>query len=353
VRWVDEAVANLPPEPEVLVTNLLRRGEVTVLGAPRAIGKTWASLNLAAICAKGEGELFGSPLFRATTPAKVLYLQGELGEWGSASRWALLDAGVPEGTIAEAFERVRIRTTVRRVTSTSEGTTYSDEHTEAVVDPRIEETIRAVGADVVIVDPWATFFAGNENSNDETEAAIVALIDIARRTSTAIWIVHHITAKATHGGLAEPEDLWRGASRLADAVSTRVTVLPHYSPSEAKEMGMDRLAARRYVDIFVLERNGPPVGTQHAQRDGFWWSAWEGGDRDGGRPSKLSQKQVCDAIRRAGGEVGSKTELADILEVSRKALEKVLDSLVSLGAVKQTPGERGKVGYRLTGVDLP
>jgi hypothetical protein len=350
VRWVEDAISDPPPEPEVLVTNLLRRGEVTVLGAPRAIGKTWASFNLTALAARGSGHLFGSPLFRVTKPSKVLYFQGELGEWGSAVRWELQQGRIPPQTVAETFERVRVRTTTRKVVGGAEGETWTDEHTIAVVDARIEETIVAVGADIVVIDPWATFFAGKENSNDETEAAILALIDIARRTNAAIWIVHHISAKTQHSTLAEPEDLWRGASRLADAVATRVTVLPHYTPTQAKERGMDRIDARRFVDIHVLERNGPPVGLQHAKREGFWWEAWEGegASVDGGRPPAITAKALCLALERNGGEVASKTELADLCKVSRRGVDRVLADLLASGAVAEVDKGGNRTGYRLT-----
>ena len=49
LRWVVETLADPPPEPSVLVQGLLRRGELCVLGAPRALGKSWWAMNLAAL----------------------------------------------------------------------------------------------------------------------------------------------------------------------------------------------------------------------------------------------------------------------------------------------------------------
>jgi len=351
LRWVEDALADMPPEPEPIVTNLLRRGEVTVLGAPRAIGKTWASLNLATILATGRGELFGNPAFRPAGPRKVLYLQGELGEWGSATRWEMtaeqhLRSTFPAGMVAETFERIRIRTTHRKVTSVADGTVFEDTHVDAVMDHRLEPAV--AGFDLLVIDPWATFFAGKENDNDETEAAILALTDIARRNDIAVWIVHHISAKTQHSTLAEPEDLWRGASRLADAVATRVTVLPHYEPKKAKELGLDRSDARRFIDVHVLERNGPPVPMWHAQREGVWWNAWE--PPKTGRPSELSQQEVVTKLRQAPGQmVSSKRQLCDLLNKSHGVVDRVLPGMIELGMVETIAGSRGAVGYRLVG----
>jgi len=355
LRWVEDALADMPPEPEPIVTNLLRRGEITVLGAPRAIGKTWLSLNLATILARGEGMLFGDPHFRPVGPRKVLYLQGELGEWGSATRWEMTQAKAtedtwPAGMVAETFERVRIRTTHRKVTTVVDGTVMEDTHTDAVIDHRLEPAIIDGGFDVLIIDPWATFFAGNENNNDETEAAILALTDIARRTSIAIWIVHHISAKTQHSTLAEPEDLWRGASRLADAVATRVTVLPHYEPKKAKELasatGGDPRDFRRFIDVHVLERNGPPVPLLHAQRNGVWWEPWE--VPQVGRPPEVSQRDVVRTIEKAPGMmVASGRQLSQLMGKSHQSVGRVVEQMVELGLLEPIAGARGAVGYRL------
>lgn len=333
IRWVTDAVEAPPPEPDAIVTNLIRRGEITVMGAPRAIGKTWASLNLAHMAAKGEGLLFGSQHFEITAPFTVMYLQGELGPWGSAKRWQMVSGGKP-AAIAEVFDRCRIKVVTRRVTANYEGTTVADQHIDVSVDDRIEATIEEIGADLVVLDPWATYYSGNENSNDEVEAAVGAITDIARRTDTAWFIVHHISAKTQHSNLAEPEDLWRGASRLADAVSTRLTMLPYYTAKKAEEAGLDRVTARNFVTLHTLERNGPSVPTQWAERDLCWWRTWT--PPAIGRPPALSDQTILDALR--DGPVSSKTELAKLCGVSRPAINPHVDRLVNNGEIVLEPG---------------
>lgn len=354
IFWTDEVAAD-PPDPiDELVTNLVGVGEVSVFGAPRAMGKTWATMGLAVAVSEGRGTVFGSDAFRVTRPGRVVYLQGELGLSASHVRWKLTTSGnVPR--IAEIFDRLRVKTTTRRITQSADGVTWTDEESVAVVDNRLEPLLAELEVDLVIIDPWATYFAGNENSNDEVEAAIDAITQMARRVGCAVWIVHHITAKASHGNLAEPEDLWRGASRLADAVSTRVTLLPHYTPAKARELGLDRFQARTYGDLHVLQRNGPPVPVVHCHLEGFKWQHWEPTIGDAGRPSDIRDEDVVRAIRSApDGLVKSKRDLMAALDVrSTVSLDRCLDRLTQLGVVDTAAGKRGATTYRVNEEELP
>jgi len=199
---------------------------------PRAIGKTWLGFNLATLLAEGSGQFLGR--LEVRRHARTLYLQGELDEWGSAARWEQL-TGIarPLPGVWESFDRARIRVHRRRVTQTVDGVTMSDDFVDATLDGRLEATIVAHGIEVLVIDPWAVYFGGNENSNDEVEEALAKLRDLMLRLGVAVVILHHIRKGTNEGG--EPEDLWRGASRLADWASTRVTLLPHFTARKARE----------------------------------------------------------------------------------------------------------------------
>lgn len=353
VYWTDEVAADPPPRLTEIVTNLVAIGEVSVFGAPRAMGKTWATMALASSCAVGHGLLFGSDLLRVTQPTRVVYLQGELGLSASHVRWDLATGGnVPR--IAEVFERLRVKTVSRRITQSADGVTWTDEESAATIDHRLEPMLTEMGCELLVMDPWATYYAGNENSNDEVEAAIDAITQMARRVGCAVWIVHHISAKASHGNLAEPEDLWRGASRLADAVSTRVTMLPHYTPAKARELGMDRFQARTFGDLHILQRNGPPVPVIHTQLERFQWRHWEPTDPEGGRPVAVHDEDIVRALRAAGGSITSKRSLADRVGVkSLASLDRSVERLRELGVIDIEPGARGAHLYRLNEQELP
>lgn len=352
IFWADDDT-NEPPEADAIVPNLVSRGDFTVLGAPRALGKTWATMQLATLTTRGEGRMFGSEHMKITRPSRVVYLQGELGRRGSFDRWRLATNGQPPH-VAEIFERLQVKVTSTRVTSVENGITLADEYQRAIIDHRLEPLLTELGADLLIIDPWATYYSGEENSNDATEAAIDALTQMIRRVGCAGWIVHHISAKTSHGSYAEPEDMWRGASRLADAVATRVTMLPHYTPTRAKEEGMDRFEARRYADVHVMQRNGAPIPILHAKREGFWWESWEPTDEERplGRPPRIADIDIVHAIRALGGE-GNTAQIAGRLDVARPTVTRHMDRLLAVGAVETRDGPRGSKLYRLVETELP
>ena len=195
VRWVTDAIAHPPPKPDVLIEGLLDAGELTVIGAGRGIGKSWLVLNIATLLGRGVGLLFGHlPVKKA---CKVLIVQGENSDYESWRRWRVLNGSdAPEG-VAETFDRIRVRTTRKRSTTSSsssiDGQQSSDttEWVQAELDERLEAAIVEHGFEVVVIDPWAVFYCGNENSNDEVEEALEKLKDLSMRLGVAIIIVHH------------------------------------------------------------------------------------------------------------------------------------------------------------------
>ena len=354
IRWVTDALAEPPGERPVLIEGLIRAGELCVIGAPRAIGKSWLAANAALLLGRGEGFLCGQ--LRIARSARVLICQGEVDEWESWRRWEMLTGSddVPAG-VGESFDRWRLRT-VRHRSSTSGGATdtrfnESDEYVDAILDGRLEATIREEGIEVLIVDPWAVYYAGTENSNDEVEAALDKLRDLAMRYAVALIITHHL-GKATDA--REPEDLWRGASRLADWASTRVTLLPHYSATQAEQQGMTRQQARRYVDVRFLRRSTPTDDFSMALDPATgWWEKWispdEGADA---RRVHLDVSDVTDACKADGGYWPSQRAAATALDVSPTTAAKLLAAALRQGALEASAGVSGGKGYRVPGLHL-
>ena len=239
VRWVADTLADPPPEPAVLVDGMLRCSELCIVGAPRGTGKSWLVLNVASLVGVGDGYFFGA--LQVKQRAAVLVCHGETPPWMAAQRWQMLGVDANPPLVAEAFERFRIGAVrVRRQFHSRDGSqSWSEESCEGSLDERLRRTVLEHGIGLVVIDPWATFYTGSENSNDETEAAVSLLRQLADETGAAILVVHHL-GKSQEG--RDPEDLWRGASRLADAAATRVTLLPRYSTKEAAAL---RTSCRR------------------------------------------------------------------------------------------------------------
>ena len=226
-----------------------------------------------------------------------------------------------------------------------------DEWVDAVLDPRVEETIVEHKIDVLIVDPWAVFYAGDENSNSQTEAALDKLRDLSLRHGLAIWLIHHF-GKSTDA--REPEDLWRGASRLADWASTRITLLPHWTEQQAARQGMTRQQSRRYVDVKFLRRSIPTDDFSMCfDPESGWWNRWMPPEAAADiRRTHLDVVDVVDACRAAGGQWASQRKAADDLGVAEATARKLLASAVRTGAIETSPGQRGATIYHLPGAHL-
>ncbi|MDA8297423.1 MAG: AAA family ATPase [Actinomycetota bacterium] len=354
VRWLTTALTEPLPPRDDIVEGMLAPGELVVLGAPRAIGKSWLAKNAAVLVGRGEGYLGGA--LRVARSARVLVCHGEIDAWEAARRWRMLTGGdgAPDN-VAETFDRWRLRTVRKRSSSggsdDSSRWSESDEWVDAHLDGRLEETIAEHKFEVLIIDPWAVFYSGSENSNDEVEAGLDKLRDLALRYGVAVWILHHL-GKATDA--REPEDLWRGASRLADWASTRITLLPHYSERQAEQQGMTRQQARRYVDVRFLRRSTPTDDfSMRLDAETGWWERWKAPEAVAdGRRVHLDIPDVIDACRASGGAWKSQRAAADALGVAATTAGKLLSSAVRCGALEAASGERGATIYRLPGNQL-
>lgn len=348
IRWVDTYPTNPPPDPDPIIEGLINAGEFTVIGAERGIGKTWLGYNLASLLTTATEPLFG----RLTIPISrnVLYLQGELDETQAWVRWRMLhQPGTPFDPvvlphIAESFDRVAMRVIERRSQVTIDGATHSDTFTDATIDARLEQAIEDHSIDVVIVDPWAVYFGGNENSNDQVEAVLAELRRIGMRRRVAWVILHHFGKSRDQ---AEPEDLWRGASRLADWAANRVTISRHYSAKQAAERDLTRAEARRFADLHFLRRGAPLDGFSiHLDHSG-WWREWVSeGDEGFSRRTTLTRNDVLEALREVG-EFTSVRHASEVLGCSPTATKNYLDQLVVDRWITAIPGARNSTIFRL------
>jgi hypothetical protein len=328
--------------PTSLVDGLIDEAESVVLGAGRATGKSWWGMDLARQLALGRGRFMGALVVQR--PAKVLYCHGELDPWGAYGRWQRLSGGEPAPhLLVETFERWRIRVVRQRVAS---GPTMTTEFPEAVLDGRIEATIAALAVEILIVDPWAVYYAGRENSNDEAEAALDKLRDLQLRHGLTVVVLHHF-GKANDS--RDPEDLWRGASRLADWASTRVTLRPHYTDKQARDQGMSRHQARRYADVTILRRSAAPTddfsvawNPQTGQWE-RWRSPVAAADE---QRTTLHPVDVAGKCPPDGWP--SMRAAAAALDISPSTASQLLEQAKAAGLIQEYDGPRGARGFRLS-----
>jgi hypothetical protein len=244
----------------------------------------------------------------------------------------LLGAEQSQG-IAEVYEPWRLRVKQVHVTiPTLGGPSRTETWWEGELDERSEQAIAEHGFNVLVIDPWATYYSGDENSNDQAEAALGQLRALSLRHRTAIVIVHHLS-KANDA--RDPEDLWRGASRLVDWASTRVTLLPHYSERAAREAGVSPLDARRYVDVRILRRAEPTPPFSAVLDDQGWWCRWANPTNDRTFDGSCPPEDVARACQDAGGSWPSIEAARWALGLSRNRTREVLSCAVEVGVLDE------------------
>lgn len=359
-----DLLADPPPAPPEYVEGLIRRGELAVIAAPRAIGKSWLIQQLALLLAAGQGHLFG--LIPIVNQARVLLCHGEVDDVEAVRRYRLLAGSphCPDGPIEgllNTFDQWRISSTQKRISRAQpDGTSIATTHTEALLDGRLEHDIVTRDIDVLIIDPWAVYYQGSENSNDEMEAALAELRRLNLKYGLTVIVVHHF-GKSTEG--RDPEDLWRGASRLADWASTRISVTAHYTQTQARELGMTRADGRRYVDVTFLRRS-TPIDDLTAERDlDGWFIPWTPPDDDpagsptdeGGRPADIQIRWTPDeiaALLAADGEWPSLRYASEAMGISKDSAARVLREAVNRAVIVTFAGPNRAIGYRLPDASL-
>ena len=104
--------------------------------------------------------------------------------------------------------------------------------------------VREHKIDVLIVDPFAETFEGDENSNSEIKWAMKVWRDIARETNCAVVLVHH-TVKYASGG-AGNADIVRGGGAIVNSTRISATLMT-MTEDEAKVLGISEDERFRYV----------------------------------------------------------------------------------------------------------
>jgi RecA-family ATPase len=236
----------IPPR-DWIVPGLLMRRHVTVLVAPSGAGKSLLTLQIGIACAQGKEWAGWRPRRKSY---RVLFINAEDDYHEICRRLAaaLHRMEVDQREIADRFLVANAeRVVIAKFDARSKMMKVEPLHNELI------ELIKANQIDIVVVDPFAETFEGDENSNNELKWCGVYWREIARKAECAVCLVHHTKKYAS--GMAGDVDAARGASALIGIARIVSTVFPMTEKEaelmlkdEEKEIDRDRFRYLRYDD---------------------------------------------------------------------------------------------------------
>ena len=252
--WTPGAVAPVPllypfpiigteiPRRQWIVPGLLLRRNVTLLVAPPGSGKSLLTLQMGLMMASGM--TWGG--WRPRKKCKVLIINAEDDNDEMRRRLYAAYGEMEITTLDELRDRLAIAEAPGDIIIAK-----ADSRTKTVIaQPMVKRLIATViehQFDVLIVDPFAETFEGDENSNSELKWAAVLWRQIARDTGAAVMLVHH-TRK--FGAEAGNMDSARGGGALV-GVARIVSTLFAMTEEEAVIFGVkpdDRHLYLRFDD---------------------------------------------------------------------------------------------------------
>lgn len=231
--------ATIPPR-RWIIDRLLLGGTVTVLTAPGGSGKTTFTIGLALSIATGR------PILGMT-----VYEPGNVWVWNLEDDLDELERSIGAARQHHSIEDAEIvgKLSVNSALDGSELCTATEGRDgmtllEPVFD-KISAEIKAKGISVLIIDPFVSSHAVEENSNTKIDKIAKAWARVARATGCAIILVHH-TSKAGAGEVSSASA--RGASALTSA-ARGVLVINKMSADAARAVGVPDSDRWRYFSV--------------------------------------------------------------------------------------------------------
>lgn len=230
--------ADIPPRPWV-IPGVMLSGYTHMLAAPGGSGKSLFTLQLAITLAQGKP--WGSFVPRRRCKTAIVNVEDDIDE---QRRRLAAARRVMEADGRDLMGMIQITPTPETIIvagRSQDGRTFTTTPVVEALISYIEEN----GIDVLIVDPFAETFEGDENDNSEVKWCMKIWRDeIARRTGCVVYLVHH-TVKYSGNGAGDANVI-RGAGAIVNSTRISATLMP-MSSDDADMIGVDQAERHLYV----------------------------------------------------------------------------------------------------------
>jgi hypothetical protein len=278
-EWIDPAA--IPLRPWVFGRWLLRRTVATVV-APGGVGKTTFVASAALSMVTGR-ELLGKTVWGGAQRVWIWNLEDGLEDMQRSIIAAAKFHGVKREDVSErlfvdcAMQGAGLCTAVEGLDGFKLLSPVYEQITRAIIDRQI---------DALIIDPFVSSHAVEENANSLIDKVAKAWARVAHDANCVVILVHH-TSKAGAGVVTAHSS--RGAVALTDATRSAI-VLNRMDEKKAQELGFDEAERKRYFSAGDDKHNRAPAD----KADWFYLESVDLGNGPGGgdsvgvaRPIKL------------------------------------------------------------------
>lgn len=299
-------------------------GEGHLIAGPPGVGKTLLVSDLSLRVSNGL-EVLGFPTVR---PLTVLVFQAELPIRFFQYRLNRMTQGYMYD-YGRAFDReTRQRVYVQELNQPIDLT--QQENLDSIV-----ERVQQVSPDVVVFDPFLSFFRGDENSNAQVRAFLDSLqFQIARGCDCALVITDHLPKSEQREGARA-----RGAGAKIDWASLVINLSRHTAPEGQR----DRFIKAELTKVRYGWEPQEPIILRldsHSLRHTIW-----------NPEDDPAFEQIREIIAgEGGGEVHSQRRMLELirdrLSVGGRIARGILGSAVERGVVETRTGRNNAIIYR-------
>lgn len=308
---------------------LLVRGEGWMIPGVAGVGKTFFLASIGANLAAGENVL----KWHVETPLRVLIYQAELPIPFFQQRIkALVDSyALADRRKADLLRENIFIADVKRPFDIS-----ADNDGEF---DRLREEVEKLKIDVLMIDPFLSFFQGNENDNCQVRRSLDNLKRcVAAAHSCGLIITDHMPKYSGSEKHPEQQYSMRGAGAKRDWAATVLALTAMKTPE-----GQHGTFIRATVD--KMRYGKVPKDPFNLRRDDFsfryeWFKSCD-----------IEPHQIAEVLDSAGGGLSLRTfksAVADTLALSDHEARRLIEHAISEGWIDVTPGERRSKAHNLS-----